>query len=269
MELTTKLRIAGNSGSFYPAQCGVVKSYIKDFTKHIDSITNPKLLKNSPRAIISPHAGYVYSGFTANAAHRALSNAKPERVIVIGPSHHVYFEGVSTIFTNKFETPCGDILCDLEYMEKLQNRFNFTYSEIAHYREHSTETQFPFIKHYNPQAKIIELIYGKISWYEIAEIINFAFSGEDTAIVISSDLSHFYSLRKANSVDMICLKAIEKADLNLLDQGCEACGITGIKAIIDVANNLKLKTGIIDYRTSADASGDESRVVGYAGAVVF
>jgi len=269
MELTTKLRIASNSGSFYPAQCGVIESYIKDFTKHIDSITNSELLKSSPRAILSPHAGYVYSGFTANATHSALANTKPKRIIVIGPSHHVYFEGISTIFTNKFETPCGDISCDLEYLEKLHNRFNFTYSETAHYREHSTETQFPFIKYYNPQAKIIELIYGKISSNDVAEVINYALSKKESAIVISSDLSHFYSLRKANSVDMICLDAIKHSDTNMLEQGCEACGIAGIKALIKTANSLNLKTGILDYRTSADASGDENRVVGYAGAVVY
>jgi len=269
MELTGILRKAGNRGGFYPQTCAEVENSINSFSGMIDGVTNPKLLTVSPRAIIAPHAGYVYSGFTANAAHKTLANANPKRIVVIGPSHHVYFEGISAAFTRKYETPCGDIETDLSFLEKLHDKFHFQNAKIAHQREHSTETQMPFIKHYHPEAKIIELVYGKTHWQQVAAVVEYILADAETALVISSDLSHFYTKREAEILDTVCLNAIKHADLELFDQGCEACGIIGIKALIHIVNKLKLKTGILDYRTSADVSNDTTNVVGYATAVVW
>ena len=269
MELTGILRKAGNRGAFYPQSCAEVENSFGHFSDMINRVTNPKLLKVSPRAIIVPHAGYIYSGFTANAAHKTLANAHPKRVVVIGPSHHVYFEGISAAFTQKYETPCGDIETDLPFLEKLHDEFQFQNAKIAHQREHSTETQIPFIKHYLPEAKIIELVYGKTHWQQVAAVAEYTLADTETALVISSDLSHFYTKREAEMLDAVCLNAIKHADPELFDQGCEACGIIGIKALVHVVNKLKLKTGILDYRTSADVSNDTNSVVGYAAAVVW
>ena len=263
-----KIRKAGNRGAFYPYECTDIEKYINVFNREVDKVLEGKK-DIKPKAIISPHAGYVYSGFTANAAHKILSNSKPETIVVIGPSHHVYFEGVSIAPTQYYETPCGNLETDLTLSEELITRFNLGYSETAHYKEHSTETQMPFIAHYNPQAKIIELIYGKTDYREVVEIINFLLSNKNIAIVISSDLSHFYPLSTAEKLDSICIEAVAKKDLNILHSGCEACGIVGIEAMISVAASKNLKSTIIDYRTSADASGDTSRVVGYLSAAFY
>jgi len=235
----------------------------------MNNIPGIQFLSIKPKAIIVPHAGYIYSGFTANAAHRALANTKPKRVIVIGPSHYVFLKGISAAFTNKYETPCGYLETDTAYLDELNKRFHFIYSEKAHYKEHSTETQMPFIKHYNPQTKIIELIYGEVAREELAEVISYVLSDKDTAVVISTDLSHFYPLDKANSLDAFCLEAIKKKDISILSKGCQACGITGLKALLDVASRLQLQTAILDYSTSASSSGDVGSVVGYASAVLW
>ncbi len=268
MELTT-IRKAGNRGAFYPTSCQGVENSINLFSSMMEKVLNPKLLDVTPRAIIAPHAGYIYSGFTANAAHAALAHTMPQRVVVIGPSHHVYLEGISAAFTHQYETPCGDLETDLPYLEKLQQKFRFQNVEAAHWREHSTETQMPFIKYYHPKATVIELIYGKTDWRQLSEVVAYLLDDRETALVISSDLSHFYPEDEAKILDTVCLNAIKHADTTLFDQGCEACGIIGIKALIHAANKLKLKTGVLDYRTSAEVSSDTSSVVGYGAAVVW
>ncbi len=259
------IRRAGNRGKFYPRDCKEITFQIEQFNK-ITSIDEP--LTAHPRAIIAPHAGYIYSGFTANDAHAMLAKTQPKRVIVIGPSHHVYFEGVSAAFFQQYETPCGNLQIDLNYLEKLSYTFNFLYNKRAHDVEHSTETQMPFIRHYHPEASVVELIYGNIEWQQIALVIEAVLSDKENTIVISSDLSHFYPLEQAVQLDGICMEAIKQKDVNLLDAGCEACGIVGIKAMIDVASHQNLSTHILDYRTSADVSGDSSSVVGYVSAVI-
>ncbi len=126
----------------------------------------------------------------------------------------------------------------------------------------------PFIKHYIPDTQVIELVYAYAEPSFIEPIIEYCLERSDTAIVISTDLSHYYSLAQAERLDSICLEAIEKENTRLLHEGCEACGMIGVEAMLNVAQKKQLKSTILDYRTSADASGDTSKVVGYA-SVVF
>jgi hypothetical protein len=147
----------------------------------------------------------------------------------------------------------------------LREKFELRCVSEAH-QEHSTEVQFPFIKHYIPDAKIVELVYGDADSEDISKIIDFVLTQEDCGVIISTDLSHFYKEEDANKLDAICLEAVKKLDLNLLHSGCEACGIKGVNAMMLSAKKLSLSSHLLDYRTSADASGDESRVVGYMSA---
>ena len=263
-------RAAGVRGQFYPQSCIEIDGMIEKWNHILDQhLKDKNILALTPRAIISPHAGYIYSGFSANIAHRVLANSKPKRVIVIGPSHHVYIDGVSGSFMDSYETPCGDIKIDLEYLQLLKKSFSIGFSPKAHHLEHSTETQMPFIKHYNPDAKVIELIYGKESYHHLSKIVTYLLKDTQNTLVISTDLSHFYNLKEANTLDQICLEGVAKRDISIFERGCEACGIIGVKAIIESCNILGLKTKLLDYRTSADASGDENRVVGYMSALIL
>jgi len=223
------------------------------------------VLQLHPRAIISPHAGYVYSGFTANVAHRVLANSKPKRVVVIGPSHRVYLRGMSGSFFDTFETPCGDLVIDRAYLDHLASLFDIDFVPEAH-GEHSTETQMPFIHHYLPGAKVVEIVYGEIDPLYLAKMCETILQDPSNGIVISTDLSHYYPLDRAKQLDSICLEAVHNLDPALLHRGCEACGKIGMEAIIVAAKAVGLRPVILDYRTSADASGDTSAVVGYMSA---
>ena len=262
-------REAAVKGSFYPESCRKVEIYFRKFSDMLTARTKADpIFKTKARAIIVPHAGYVYSGFTANMAYRVLSRSGAKRVIVIGPSHHHYFKGISGSYFESYETPCGDITIDTDYLIDLAKKFKIGFEEKAHAKEHSTEVQMPFIQHYLPQAKVIELIYGDISPHRIAEIISYLLQDPRNAVVISSDLSHFYTQEEAKRLDAHCLRAISQLNTAEL-KGCEACGITGIQGVIEAAKKSGLKSKLIDYRTSADYSGDNSRVVGYVSAVFY
>ena len=258
------------AGSFYPNNCNEINQHISHFSEILDnSDFNPKL-EFIPKAIIVPHAGYVYSGFTANVAYSLLKRLNPKRVIVIGPSHKFSFKGASVALFDEYTSPCGNMPIDMEYSKNLIKEFDFLDFNQQVHSEHSTETQIPFIKHYLPNTKIVEIVYSDISHKLISLIVANALNDDDddTFLVISTDLSHFYTLEKANQLDNIGLTAIDKLDLDIWNQGCEACGRTGVKAIIKCANEFNLQSRLLDYRTSFDVTKDDKSVVGYMSAVL-
>ncbi len=250
-------------GSFYPARAVELERYFQHFSAvYDDNFTLPNL---KSKVVIVPHAGYVYSGYTANIAYRILKNSGIKKFVVIGPSHRISFEGISLCDFQSYDTPFGEIDSENDLVEKLQDRFNLACLRESHI-EHSTEVQFPFLKHYIPDVKIVELIYSQVDAKYISHIIDFILEQEDCGVIISTDLSHFYELNEAKKLDMVCLESIEKLDLELLRKGCEACGIVGVQAMMLSAKKLSLNSTLLDYRTSADLSEDASSVVGYMSA---
>jgi AmmeMemoRadiSam system protein B len=222
-----------------------------------------------PRAVIVPHAGYVYSGLTANFAYRFLKVSSVKRIIIIGPSHHHYFKGISGSYYETYETPCGQVEIDSAYLFALAKQFDIGFQSKAHEKEHSTEVQLPFIQHYFPETKVIELIYGDVSAKKLANLITALLNNKKNAVVISSDLSHFHTLKQANILDKHCLKGVEQLNLAELEKGCKACGIIGIQAMIVAAKHLNLSSKLLDYRTSANVSRDSNSVVGYMSALFY
>ncbi len=268
--MSNATRKAAVRGQFYPQECAKVEVYFKEFTQSFQKISISKEVQNIvPRAVIVPHAGYVYSGFTANFAYQFLQKTKAKRLIIIGPSHHHYFKGISGSYYEEYETPCGALDIDSPYLFALAKKFDIGFEPKAHEKEHSTEVQMPFIKHYFPQTKIIELIYGDTNAKELAPLITALLQNKDNAVIISSDLSHFHTLEEAKAFDENCLRSVAKLDLNEIEKGCKACGLIGIQAMILVAQHMKLSSKLLDYRTSADASGDSSSVVGYMSAMFY
>jgi AmmeMemoRadiSam system protein B len=194
-----------------------------------------------------------------------LQNSKPKRIVVIGPSHRAYIDGISITDYDSYETPLGALKIDEALVEKLKRQFDLQFYPDAQF-EHSTEVQMPFIKNYIPEASVVELVYGSVDPRILAKIINFLLDDPQTAIIISTDLSHYYDINKAKRLDSICLEAIEQLNTTSLHQGCEACGMIGVEALLLCAKEKGLKSILLDYRTSADASGDQSTVVGYMSA---
>ena len=252
------------TGSFYPSQEEKLLSQIESFNQ----LLNKQSLDIIPRAIIVPHAGYIYSGFTANIAYNLSQSMKKKRVIVIGPSHRVFLEGASLSLHDEYETPLGNIPMDRNYAKRLIDTFPFlSFVETAH-QEHSTETQAPFVKHYYDEIELVEVVYGRIEENNLFELVNFFLKDENNFVIISTDLSHFYTQEQANMLDSICLQAIENKQLDTFDKGCEACGILGVKAIINGAIEMDFKVKLLHYCTSFDETRDASSVVGYVSAII-
>ena len=259
------------AGSFYPNEKDELLELINSFSKNINE--KHQEYKNDfecIRAIITPHAGYIYSGYLANLSFfiaSEVSKQKPKRVIVIGPSHHTHLKGSSICLDKLYETPLGNIEVDTDFSKELLNKYDFINVNLECAYEHSTETQAPFIKHYLPNSKIVEIVYGNQDIDKLSNLINVLINDVDNLIVISSDLSHFHTLEEAKLLDKNCIDAINKKDIKKLDD-CEACGKIGINAILKSSIKNLLETKVLDYRTSYDVNNDKTRVVGYTTALV-
>ena len=250
-------------GTFYPSETDELKRYFTHFESAYDEQLNLPDIKS--RAVIVPHAGYIYSGFTASIAYRLLAKSGVKKFVVIGPSHRIAFNGVSLGNFESYDTPFGELKQDERLYTKLKEKFSLEFIKDAH-AEHSTEVQFPFLKYYIDDASIVELVYSDADATEISKLINYILECQEYGVIISTDLSHFYTQDEALNLDSICLDALKHLDLNKLHSGCEACGIIGVEAMMLSAKELSLEPNVLDYRTSADASNDKARVVGYMSA---
>jgi len=256
-------RATAHAGTFYPNNAAEIEKYFSRF-ESMGNIDVPQ----TPRALIVPHAGYVYSGFTAHLAFEQLRHTKAKRAIVIGPSHRVAYDGMSVSTFDEFSTPLGAISIDRTYAEQLKMTYGLGFEPSMHH-EHSTEVQMPFIKHYAPQLQVVEIVYGFFDPERLGAIITDLLKDEANLVVISTDLSHFYTEEEANRLDNVCLNAINRKEPSMLHSGCEACGAIGVEGMLIAANNDDLQVKVLDYRTSSWATKDTSNVVGYASAVFY
>lgn len=251
------------AGMFYPDSCGEIAHFIEEWNRILDA-AGVQLGGDGkkPRAAIVPHAGYIYSGFTANVAYCALAKRDFSTLVVIGPSHRVGFSGVSVGLFESYLTPCGEIQGNKELAEDLINNGFGRFLPQAH-QEHSTEVQFPFIRYYFPDALLVECVYSDADPALLERLVSYLLQDRENGVIISTDLSHYYPLKKAEALDYHCLEAVANLDEIKLDAGCEACGALGLRGVIRAGRAMGLKPQLLDYRTSADASGDRSHVVGY------
>ncbi len=264
----TSLRPTAVSGTFYPKQCHTLRAFFDhaNQTSTIPAITHPI------KALLVPHAGYIYSGQCADLAYRTATTPPHidyKRIVIIGPSHHIYLEGISASFYEALQTPCGNLVVDTPYLIALAKHFPIGFLPKVHTKEHSTEVQFPFVKHYFPNAKAIELIYGDIEVTTLAQLILALWQNPKTLVVISTDLSHYYPLETANQKDTICTNAFTHGDPKQLTKACEACGRKGLEALLLATKHIGYSTKLLCHTTSATTSGDTQRVVGYMSGVVY
>lgn len=256
-------RASAVSGHFYPDTKEGILEYFSRFEKSTLTCKDFKAI----RALVVPHAGYIYSGQTAYFAYHEAQKHSYKRAIVIGPSHRVGFEGASISLFDEYETPFGEIGIDLEYANTLKEKFSFLMFHQECHKEHSTETQAPFIKHFLPNSQIIEIVYSQLSPEILNTLVDFVLQDEENLLVISTDLSHFYDLQKANKLDNICIEAIKNQDNTKLYEGCEACGKIGVSALLQVSQKNSLNVEILDYTTSHKHNKNENSVVGYVSAI--
>ena len=246
------------AGMFYPASREELAQSVRDYLSSADvGELQP------PKAVIAPHAGYVYSGPTAGFAFTALAlrAAEIERVVILGPSHRVPVRGLALPGSLAFETPLGTVPVDEELAVRVAPLPQVEVSEPAHQLEHSLEVEIPFLQVILGEFSILPLVVGDARPDEVAEVLDLVWGGSETAIVVSSDLSHFLSYDEACRVDRATVDRIVALEAPIRPN--EACGAYPINGMLESARRLGLKAELLDLRNSGDTSGDRGRVVGY------
>jgi len=250
------------AGQFYP---GDPDSLRKSIQKYTDAATLPDDL-GTVRAIIAPHAGYVYSGPTAAYAFKALATVPHKRwtVYLLGPAHYVPFRSVALGQYSAFHTPLGDVPVAADVVEDMVSRSPlYTHTPIAHVREHCLEVEVPFLQMTLPDFHLVPMLFGDVDPRDVGADLA-GHIGEDDMVVVSNDMSHFHPYDQAKQLDRSLLDAVMDDDEVSVMSG-EACGRAPITALMDVARRRGWRPTLLDYR---DTAGDKWQVVGYA-AIAF
>jgi len=258
-----RIRDAVVAGAFYPAEKEQVKSVVRQYISDAPLYKIPNI-----KAIVSPHAGYIYSGPVAGHSYRQLDNldkSKHWTVFLVGPSHYAYFNGASVGLFDAYKTPLG-IISVSKIARKLLSEEDFHFILEAHLEEHCLEVQLPFLQMALPHFEIVPIITGEVSPQYLGNTLS-KYMTENSFIVISSDLSHYHPYNIAKDIDKHCSKAVEKLNLDEISL-CEACGKVGITAAIYLSKKNKWKGRVLKYATSGNTAGPKAQVVGY-GSYVF
>lgn len=259
------------AGSFYPSDPAELRQFF-------DAYFQPSAKLLQARAIILPHAGYIYSGQTAC---RVVSHIQvPDKVFMMGPNHHGYGEEFSICTEGEWETPLGKVRIDSSLAQAMVKRSPHVRNDPqAHTFEHSLEVLLPFLQKKNPALQIVPMMVGTMNLaraktvaMECAEVLSQC--GEPVLIAVSTDMSHYEPDDVTRKKDQYALRAIENLDEEALAQAVKdhritMCGFVPVYMLLVMHKQLRFrKAALIDYRTSADATGERDRVVGYAGFVI-
>jgi len=259
MQASAIVRPPAVAGRFYPGNAAALAQVIRDFLR--DAPTPPRAAKG----IIAPHAGYIYSGAIAATAyaHLAPRAAEIRRVLLLGPAHRVYVEGLALPGAGRLATPLGEIEVDAELARELAALPCVSRSPEAHALEHSLEVHLPFIQVLLPQAKVVPLVVGDARPAQVADVLRAGWGGPETAIVISSDMSHFHPYAEAARIDAATAARII-ADTGPGIDPRQACGARGIDGLLELQRERPLELELLELKNSGDTAGDKARVVGYA-----
>ena len=253
------------AGMFYPAGASELARDVRALLAGAERAARGKPV---PKAIIAPHAGYVYSGPIAAAAYARLAPARGEltRVVLLGPVHRVPVRGLALPAAEALATPLGDIPVDIDAVVKLSKLPQVTVSAAAHALEHSLEVHLPFLQTVLEKFCVVPLAVGDATADDVARVLDILWGGAETLIVVSSDLSHYLGYRDAQTIDRATAQAI--LDLRTDISHEQACGGTPVNGLTLAARRRGLTPQLIDLRNSGDTAGDRQRVVGY-GAFAF
>jgi AmmeMemoRadiSam system protein B len=217
-----------------------------------------------PKAMIVPHAGYVYSGPIAATAYARLAAARDVimRVVLFGPAHRVAVRGLALPQTRAFETPFGAVEIDQNAVDALTDLPFVVRSDHVHALEHSLEVQLPFLQRALAKFTLVPFAVGHATPDQVAQVMERLWGGPETLILVSSDLSHYHPYRDAVAIDRITAERVLALQPSLDHE--QACGATPINGLLQVAPTHGLTPALLDLRNSGDTAGDRSRVVGYA-----
>ncbi|PJE80943.1 hypothetical protein CI610_00101 [invertebrate metagenome] len=252
-----KTRQPAVAGTFYPKSADKLQTMISDF------LSDTEKTSIVPKALIVPHAGYIYSGAIAASAYCLLEPLKQtiRRVVLLGPSHHVSFKGLALPDCNNFSTPLGNIPLDTDTMNELLSSSLVHILDQAHQMEHSLEVQCPFLHICLQNFQLIPLLTGDCAPMSVADIIDSLWGGDETLIIISTDLSHYHNYEEARQRDEQTVRAIQQLSPSLTSG--QACGCTPLNGMLTETLHRGMRVTPLDIRNSGDTAGDKKRVVGY------
>ena len=255
-----RVRPPAVAGLFYPSGAPALRNALADCARH----SAPVELPGRPKALIAPHAGYRYSGPIAATAYQSLAPwaSKISRVVLLGPSHHVAFRGLATSSAEFFLTPLGPVQIDQDAVLSLQELPYIRSRDDAHAAEHSLEVHLPFLQEALEDFRLTPLVVGEATPAEVAEALDLVWGGDETLIVVSTDLSHYHPYDTAKDVDSETGNAIQRLDAAAIG-GDRACGFRALNGLLTAAERRDLVVTALDERNSGDTAGDRRRVVGY------
>lgn len=258
--MNTAVRAPAVAGAFYPGDpadlAAIVDRLLADAPHGAD---HPQ-----PKALIAPHAGYIYSGSTAADAYARLEPWREtiRRVILLGPTHRVPVRGLAASSAEFFATPLGRVPIDREALDSLADLPQVTVSDTAHAWEHSLEVHLPFLQTVLDDFSLLPLAVGHAAAEDVAEVMDRLWGGPETLFVISSDLSHYLTYANANRVDRMTCDSILQLEPRVVPD--QACGAFPINGLLVAARRHGLRPEMIHLCNSGDTAGDKARVVGYA-----
>ncbi|MFN3076243.1 MAG: AmmeMemoRadiSam system protein B [Alphaproteobacteria bacterium] len=259
-----RVRPAVVSGAFYPADARELRAKVREYLTAAEDKWGGKTPGPVPKAIIAPHAGYVYSGPIAGTVYARLlsSRGSISRVILIGPSHRVSFVGLALTGDDAYETPLGIVPIDTATVDRLKGLPRVQVLDAAHTHEHSLEVHLPFLQEILGTFELVPIVVGDTSPEMVATVIGAVWGGPETVVVVSSDLSHYLDYDACRHADTATTEAIEALDPSGIGHD-KACGRIPIGGLLIAAKRLGLRVTTLDVRNSGDTAGSRDRVVGY------
>ena len=260
------IRAAAVAGLFYPAAATELQSEIRKLL----SSTGTAAIVPVPKALIAPHAGYIYSGPIAAAGYSRLTPARERitRVVLLGPSHFVGFHGLAADSAEGWQTPLGTVPIDRPVVERLIKARLIGVLDAAHTREHSLEVHVPFLQVALGEFALVPIVAGDASPEAVAALLEAVWAGPETLIVVSTDLSHYLDYRSCQETDHQTADAIERLDLSALGPE-SACRQVPLRGLLAAAKRRGMNIARLDLRNSGDTAGPRDRVVGYGSWALF
>ena len=261
------------AGSFYPRDKAKLSAMIDKF------ISNAKVIhiKGDILGIISPHAGYIYSGSVAACSYKAISGYKTKTIIILAPSHHYYFKGISIYPDGFFNTPLGRLKVNSALAAKFKKLGFVSFNPMFFYGEHSVEVELPFIKKIMPTVSIVPVIFGNLTLSQIKSLAKFLaelYRSNKVLVVVSTDMSHYHPYFEARTIDLETIGYIESKDYLWLwnsakNHEMRACGIMPLITFVLYTDDLGGSIEMLKYANSGDTQGYKNRVVGYMSAIAY
>jgi MEMO1 family protein len=261
----SRLRPPAVAGTFYPLDAEELRRAVTGFIEDCPRSATVR----QPKALIVPHAGYAYSGPVAGCAYRRLrdAGARIRHVVLLGPTHRVPLRGLAVPSLDGFETPLGAVRIDAVGRQRLRELGLAGIADAPHATEHSLEVQVPFLQSVLEDFDLLPIAAGLAPPELVARALDAAWGGDDTLIVVSSDLSHYHTSDEARQLDARTTREILERRSEVSDE--QACGASSINGLLQVARHRGLVVELLDQRNSGDTAGDRSRVVGYGSYALF